>query len=135
MKALSIRQPYAWLIVNGFKDIENRDWPTKFRGRVLIHAGITYPKRNYADDAVAYGRHYGITYPAREEMIGGIVGVATITDCVSASESKWFHGKYGFVLADAKPLPFMPCKGQLSFFDVPNDVAEALCQIHAKVIP
>jgi ASCH domain len=38
MKALPIRQPYAWLIVNGHKDIENRAWPTKFRGRVLIHA-------------------------------------------------------------------------------------------------
>lgn len=66
MKALSIRQPYAWLIVNGFKDIENRDWPTKFRGRVLIHAGATYPKREYADDAEDYAAAYGIKYPARE---------------------------------------------------------------------
>ena len=38
MKALSIRQPWAWLIVNGHKDIENRSWPTRFRGPVLIHA-------------------------------------------------------------------------------------------------
>jgi ASCH domain len=38
MKAPSIRQRWAWLIVNGHKDIENRAWPTKFRGRVLIHA-------------------------------------------------------------------------------------------------
>ncbi|WP_206002040.1 ASCH domain-containing protein [Paraburkholderia aromaticivorans] len=39
MKALSIRQPWAWLIVKGHKDIENRTWSTRFRGRVLIHAG------------------------------------------------------------------------------------------------
>jgi hypothetical protein len=135
VKALSIRQPYAWLIVNGIKDIENRDWPTKFRGRVLIHAGVTYPKRDYADDAVAYARHHGIAYPAREEMIGGIVGVATITDCVTASDSMWFNGKYGFVLADAKPLPFVPCKGQLNFFDVPEDVAATLRQMHTKATP
>lgn len=134
MKALSIRQPYAWLIVNGHKDIENRDWPTKFRGRVLIHAGVTYPKRDYADDAVAYRRYYG-SYPEREEMIGGIVGVATIVDCVTESESKWFNGKYGFVLADAKPLPFVRCKGLLSFFDVPAEVAETLRQMHAKTTP
>lgn len=38
MKAISIRQPYAYLIVNGKKDIENRNWKTKQRGRVLIHA-------------------------------------------------------------------------------------------------
>ena len=39
MKALSIRQPWAWLIVNGYKDIENRNWRTNFRGRVYVHAG------------------------------------------------------------------------------------------------
>src|SRR5436189_5084024 len=40
MKALSVRQPWAWLIVNGYKDIENRDWATKRRGRIWIHAGL-----------------------------------------------------------------------------------------------
>src|SRR5215472_1457845 len=39
MKALSVRQPWAWLIVNGYKPVENRNWLTKFRGRLLIHAG------------------------------------------------------------------------------------------------
>lgn len=38
MKALSIRQPWAWLILHGGKDIENRSWNTNFRGRFLIHA-------------------------------------------------------------------------------------------------
>lgn len=38
MKALSIRQPWAWMILHAGKDIENREWPTRFRGRVLIHA-------------------------------------------------------------------------------------------------
>src|SRR5690349_14501124 len=39
MKALSIRQPWAWLIVNGHKPVENRSWPTKYTGKLLIHAG------------------------------------------------------------------------------------------------
>lgn len=128
MKALSILQPYAWLIVNGHKDVENRTWPTGFRGRVLIHAGLKYPKREYADDLVSHTRYYG-SYPAREEMIGGIVGVATVVDCVKTSESRWFNGPYGFVLKDAKPLPFVPCKGQLGFFDIPAEAAEYLRSI------
>ena len=40
MKAITIKQPWASLIVEGIKDIENRTWKTSFRGRVLIHAGM-----------------------------------------------------------------------------------------------
>lgn len=42
MKALSILQPWPWLILHAWKDIENRTWPTRFRGRFLIHAGKGY---------------------------------------------------------------------------------------------
>jgi len=38
--SLSIRQPWAWLIVQGHKPIENRTWPTTYRGPLLIHAGV-----------------------------------------------------------------------------------------------
>ena len=47
--ALSIRQPWAWLIVNGYKDIENRDWKTHYRGRFYVHAGKQFDKAGYAD--------------------------------------------------------------------------------------
>jgi hypothetical protein len=47
MKALSIRQPWAWLIVHGHKDIENRTWTTTFRGRFLVHAGRTFDPEGY----------------------------------------------------------------------------------------
>mgnify|MGYP002359850962 FL=1 len=40
MKALSIRQPWAGLIIHGYKDIENRDWPTRYRGPLLVHAPL-----------------------------------------------------------------------------------------------
>jgi hypothetical protein len=46
-KAISIRQPWAWLIVNGFKDVENRSWKTKYRGPVLVHAGRKIEKYAY----------------------------------------------------------------------------------------
>jgi hypothetical protein len=130
MKAISIRQPYAWLIVNSHKDVENRDWATNFRGRMLIHAGLTYPKRDYRDDADIYSSRFG-SYPLREEMLGGIVGVVTITGCVTESDSEWFFGRYGFTLTDAKSIPLVPCKGMLGFFDVPPNVAEQLRKLHA----
>lgn len=45
--ALSIQQPWAWLLVNGFKPVENRSWPTKVRGRIAIHAGKKFDYEGY----------------------------------------------------------------------------------------
>lgn len=122
---LSIRQPYAWLIVQGIKPVENRTWATKFRGRVLIHAGVTYPKRDHRDDLESWGAR---GYPAdRESMLGGIVGEAVIVDCVKQHASAFFFGPYGFVLERPKAYArLIPLGGRLGFFGVPSSlVAEA----------
>ncbi len=117
MKAISIRQPWAWLIVNGHKDIENRSWRTKYRGQVLVHASQGVKRSDY-DAAYALACRLGIKLPHRSEFeTGGIVGLTTITDCVEQSESPWFFGEKGFVLADSRPLPFVQMKGYLSFFE------------------
>ena len=127
LPCLSIRQPYAWLIVNGIKPVENRTWPTRFRGRILIHASANYPKRDYDDDHADYdGRWRGLQYPEREEMVGGIVGSATIVDCVQDHPSEWWIGPWGFVLE--KPRAFdkiIPYKGALGIFNVPASVIAA----------
>ena len=118
MKALSIRQPWAWLIVNGHKDIETRDWPTRFRGPVLIHASKGMTRAEY-EDCRLHAESCGVTIPPLEKLErGGIVGVTTITDCISESSSPWFFGRFGFVLSLSAPLVFKPLKGQLGFFDV-----------------
>jgi hypothetical protein len=128
MIALSIRQPWAWLILHAGKDIENRTWPTKFRGRVLIHASKGMTRDEYEDGVDSLWTLCGPAVPAIElppfEQIerGGVVGSMEIVDCVRESNSPWFVGKYGFVLRDPQPLPFVPYKGQLGFFDVPDDV-------------
>ena len=112
MKALSIRQPWAWLIVHGGKDIENRTWKTKFRGPVLIHASKTIDREAY--DRLA---DEGIALPPMDELqLGGIIGQAEITDCVADSDSPWFSGPFGMQLANTKPRPFAPCRGKLFFF-------------------
>lgn len=119
MKAISIRQPWAWLIVNGYKDIENRSWCTKYRGPVLIHASQGMTRKDYNEICSAVvDAILPIDIPDYEELQrGGIIGIATITDCVEESDSPWFVGQKGFVLSDAKTLPFIPMKGKLSFFE------------------
>jgi len=46
VKALSLTQPMAWAIFHG-KDVENRRWSTKFRGRVYIHASKGFDKEHH----------------------------------------------------------------------------------------
>lgn len=128
MNALSIRQPWAWLIVNGFKDIENRDWPTSRRERFIVHAGKGMTRDEYAGalDTIDYVGRTDIILPAFEQLErGGIVGIVDLADCVQHSKSKWYFGRYGFVLRNAKPLPFVPFKGQLGFFAVPEEILSA----------
>lgn len=128
MKALSIRQPWAWLIVNGHKVIENRTWPTRFRGRALIHASKGMTRAEYdAARQMAEEIDSLIIFPRFDALArGGIVGAATVTDCLLSYKrtSPWhMQGCYGFVLADARPLPFVPLTGRLGFFDVPPEIA------------
>lgn len=119
MKAISIRQPWAWLIVNGYKDIENRTWYTKYRGPVLVHAakGMTRSEYQMACD-FAFSINPDIFMPEFEELDrGGIVGFVTITGCTNKETSPWFFGPMGFELTAAHPLPFHPMTGRLSFFE------------------
>lgn len=121
MKAISIRQPWAWLIAHGHKDIENRSWRTNYRGPVLIHAAKGMTKDEYIG-AYVMAEEQGIIIPDFKDLQrGGIIGKAVIIDCISHSYSPWFFGRYGFVMQNMKPLPFQPCKGELNFFtpDIP----------------
>ena len=122
MKALSIRQPWAWLIVNGYKDIENRTWPTKVRGDILIHASKGCTNQEF-EDAISFVDSFNPALAAKIPEIsklkrGGIVGIAKLTDCVTKSNSKWFAGKFGFVLKGGYEFPFRPMAGMLGFFNV-----------------
>lgn len=123
MKALSIRQPWAWLIVHGGKDIENRSWHTKYRGRFLVHASGGMTRDEYAD-GYRFALECGVTdLPRYEELQrGGIIGSVELVDSVDTSTSPWYMGQKAFVLRDPKYLPFIPYRGQLQFFEVPNNL-------------
>lgn len=135
MKALSILQPWAWLIVRPditdprqrqipqlLKDVENRTWPTNVHGPILIHAGKTYSRRRHDEYTVAIADMFGIKLPAYESMPrGGIVGRAEIYNCWRNSPSRWAApNSWHFQLRHAEPLPFVAWRGQLGFFDVPD---------------
>lgn len=147
MKALSILQPWAWLIVRPdivgvserleayrtgvIKDIENRTWPTPYRGRFHVHAGKTYTERTHYEYADAIKEMFGIRLPEYKDMPrGGIVGEATLTGYSRSSSSRWAaEDQYHFQLADAKPRPFIPYRGQLGFFEIPQSEIDRIEKI------
>lgn len=125
---ISVRQPWAWLIIHAGKDIENRDWKDwnpglKVRGRVLIHASQGMTRMEYDDVREFFycdiDSPHGLTLPKFEALErGGIIGSVEIVDVVTMSNSPWFFGPKGLVLRDPQPLPFYRCKGQLGFFRI-----------------
>jgi len=147
VKTLSVKQPWASLIISGvpflesepvpgklgsstvswkgkviLKDIENRNWPTTFRGRICIHA----TKRNddfdstfrFLCERIGLAPMIALMSFSQRLPHGAIIGEIDITDCVTQSNSPWFTGPYGFVLENPvmydKPLP---CHGRLGFWE------------------
>ena len=122
--ALSIQQPWAWLILHPHeslrKDVENRVWWRDFRGPLWIHAGKKFDREGYdwvRTEFVIPNLPDPGSFPR-----GGIVGRATVTGCVTEHPSPWFFGPYGFVLANASPVELVPCRGMLGFFTPDPDV-------------
>jgi hypothetical protein len=129
--AISIRQPWAWLIIHAGKDIENRTWPTRFRGRVLIHASKGMTEQEYRDacNFMATDSRLAAALKSLPQMHelqrGGIIGEAEVVGCVNDSESPWFVGEWGHMLRNPKPLEFRPCRGALGYFNPANDGTHA----------
>jgi hypothetical protein len=120
VKALSVRQPWAWAIIHAGKDIENRSWNTHRRGTIAVHASGNLDREAKLPE--------GSKKPKPEELVrGAIVGLVDIVDVVTEHPSEWFSGPYGFVLKNPRSLPRpIPCKGSLGFWKVPPDVLEEM---------
>jgi hypothetical protein len=111
LRAISIRQPYAELIVQGVKDVENRSWSTKHRGPLLIHASAQV-------DAWAM-QHHGFGGAALPR--GALVGAVDLVDCTHERGSEWHvPGQQGWYLAAprrfSRPVPFT---GNVGLLNVP----------------
>lgn len=117
MKTLSLKQPFAELIIQGKKKIELRNWNTKFRGEFLIHASKIPDKKSMQD------------FGFEELPCGFIVGKANLVS-VKKYESKSDYekdknlhfassgwGNYGFILENAQKIEKIPAKGKLGFWE------------------
>jgi hypothetical protein len=126
MKALTLRQPWAYLIIHGPKRIENRRWNTHFRGRFFIHTSKIHTQKDH-DLAEAVASRYWVRLPKRGSpayQCGGIIGSVELVDVMPrwSPDVDWkFEGQYGFVLQDPRPVDFIPCNGRLNFWTVPED--------------
>lgn len=137
MKALTIRQPWAQLIASGAKDIENRTWSTNYRGLIVIHASASLNRSDVIDAC----DHMGCFIPkfsrrifaeeAKTYPLGAALAVAELTDVVTASDSPWFFGPYGFVLQNVKRFATpVPTKGALGLWGIPDfEIADALREV------
>lgn len=117
MKVLSLKQPFAELVVSGKKTIELRKWNTKFRGNFLIHASKIPDKKAMKK------------FEFTELPVGFIVGKSKLVEIKQylnkkecerdkgkhLANSSW--GKYGFVLKNSKRITPISAKGKLNFWD------------------
>jgi len=115
-RALSLRQPWAWLVVNGLKDVENRSWRTNHRGPLLIHASRTIEKQAVDNMRPYCQAKLGINLD-EQLLTGGIIGVVEVTDCLRKHLSTWYvAGNWAWVLKNPRRLPFRECKAVVGFF-------------------
>ncbi len=126
--ALSLKQPWAALLVHGRKTVEVRRWATTVRGPVLIHAAAVSDPRPEA--------WANVPRELRESarLVGGVVGVADLTGLADyrtpqlfvadqgrhLNDPAWFlpPRMYGFVFANPRVLPFRAYPGKVRFFTI-----------------
>jgi hypothetical protein len=116
MKVLSLKQPWAELVLQGKKKIEIRKWNTNFRGKFLIHASKTPDKEAM--------KKFGF----EELPCGFIIGEAELVDVKRYNREEFEKdkdkhlateefGNYGFVLQEVRRLKPIPANGKLGFWD------------------
>ena len=109
-RAISMRQPYAWAITHGGKDVENRGasarrlFESAVGERVLIHASKGMTAAEY-ENAAAFMASIGVRCPQREALqFGGVIGSVFVREIVARSDSRGSER--------AQPLLCSPTHGQ-----------------------
>ena len=132
MKCLSVRQPWADLIVNGKRFLEIRKWLTKYRGKILIHASLKIEKHECQRLNISPG------------YTGAIIGIVDLVSIKKLSKAEWSRMRhlhlevgsrpygektFAWIFRNpkklTKPLPFV---GKLGLFnvDVPDELVKHL---------
>lgn len=125
-KALTVKQPWAWLILHGGKDVENRMWPISYRGPLLIHAGKTYDDEAdyFFDWAATYTEIDTSVYPTPDEIVyGAIIGRVQLVGCQTLYRSDWADDEqWNWILADPEPFAEpVPWCGRLGLWQISDE--------------
>lgn len=121
MKALSIQQPWAELIVSGKKSVENRSWRTWYRGPLIIHAS-----KKHDWEAGEWLLSEGIEVD-QACAHGAIIGICELVDCVRhedmpcmfpAAQLAFAFGPWCWILRNPKRTPVISYMGHLGIFDI-----------------
>lgn len=123
MKALSITEPYASLIMEGHKRIETRSWKTNYRGKILIHASATRIPKEW---------HHLLPL-VRKVRPGYVICTADLVNCIEMTDdfiemvklldydeySVGFYstGRYAWILDNVQPIPPLKAKGHLGLWN------------------
>ncbi len=131
VRALTVKQPWAWAIAMGWKDIENRNWPVPkyLLGEwVAIHAGLSWDADGFdgfAEIMTRTGRADDV-YRC-EDVRGAVIAVVRLEGDVLRHSSPWFVGRHGFVMQDSIKLQEpIGCRGALNFWQLSFAVDDAL---------
>jgi len=132
LRAISVRQPWAWAIVQGLKPWENRPRRFNYRGPLLIHASQAAREQDYLFGVELIERLTGRSPPARNVIErGGIVGAVELTDCaepLAEDDGEWRgEGSFGLRLEKAIALRFRAYRGALGLFKVELTGNETSC--------
>lgn len=130
LKALTICEPYATLILRGLKPVENRTWETPYRGPMYLHAGKS---RQWL--TLDPGKTMDVSYkiPLSEMHFGAVIGIVHLIDCVHISKMpvqypslathEHTNGPWCWVLDQKRITPIgpWPWKGALGLFEIDDD--------------
>ena len=123
VKCLVVRQPWAWALVVGAKDVENRSWTTDYRGPIVIQASAAKTIVNQVNSSSE------LPLPPMDFDYGSLIGVVDLLDVVPLSEplesNRWAWGPYCWKVGNArrfaKPIP---AKGKLKLYSLASGLAE-----------
>jgi ASCH domain len=119
VKCPTVCQPWPWAIIYGQKRIENRDWPTKYRGPLTIHAGKS---KAWLQDSLPDGT----AVPLQELEFGKIIVIVDLVDCVpvdQVADDPFAYGPWCWILQNPRPLAIpIPYKEKLGLFEVPDSL-------------
>lgn len=143
MKTLSVRQPWASLLVSGLKDIENRTWTPNFKGRILIHASAAKVPKRFAEmnvfevnNVIENEQMFG-NFPEYEDLeYSAIVGYITINDDTDDADSLWAEPvdhQWHMVDAYIFDEPIRNVKGKLNLYETPEIDENKLPPAHKLV--